>query len=136
MTSRRNMATTKWSGCSSGTRLPGKSRRSGLQQTRALLVTPTRQTTDPKRRRVVEPTLTGGRQYAQYAQAPHTNAAEAYPAGKSRLSRFISSKAFVAFLVVCALLLVGGLSALRGMQNELAEWARYSREEGCEAGEG
>mmetsp|Transcript_10491 Transcript_10491/g.48170 ORF Transcript_10491/g.48170 Transcript_10491/m.48170 type:complete len:268 (-) Transcript_10491:16-819(-) len=52
------MATTKWSGCSSGTRRPGKSRRSGLQQTRALLVTPTRQTTDPKRRRVVEPTLT------------------------------------------------------------------------------
>ena len=64
----------------------------------------------------------GGRQYAQYAQAPHTNAAEAYPAGKSRLSRFISSKAFVAFLVLCALLLVGGLSALRGMQSELAEW--------------
>ena len=64
----------------------------------------------------------GGRQYAQYAQAPHTNAAEAYPAGKSRLSRFISSKAFVAFLVLCALLLVGGLSALRGMQNELTEW--------------
>ena len=71
----------------------------------------------------------GARAYAQYARAPHAKAAEAYPEGSggvfsfsTQLRRFASSRALLAFVVVTLLLLVGGLSAIRGMRNELAEW--------------
>ena len=38
------------------------------------------------------------------------------------LRQFASSRALLAFVVVTLLLLLGGLSAIRGMRNELAEW--------------
>ena len=68
----------------------------------------------------------GAQAYAQYARAPHAKEAEAYPEGSggvsARIRRFASSRAFVAFVVVALVALLVGLSAIRGMRNELAEW--------------
>lgn len=71
----------------------------------------------------------GAQAYAQYARAPHAKAADAYPEGSGGvfspaflLRQFASSRALLAFVVVTLLLLLGGLSAIRGMRNELAEW--------------